>query len=173
MIAVSVCKHSQGRHTTIIVHKGHCHLFMASKNKYQTYQWTHFQRWHLILFLTDTHIKEYRLVGQHYLSGVITDDQTYFGPRARSCNIFRKISGKVDIHGQVDQQVDPWSGTWERCKGTSRRLPQIHLSRIISAHKVIHKNDANFMFANRYKNWTIIKTMTFVCLSDPQSQVFS
>ena len=157
----------------IFVHYGPCHHLMARKKGFQAYQWTRPRVSIVVLFLTDTHIIKYGLVGQHYLSGVITDDQTYFGPRARSCNIFRKISGKVDIHGQVDQQVDPWSGTWERCKGTSRRLPQIHLSRIISAHKVIHKNDANFMFANRYKNWTIIKTMTFVCLSDPQSQVFS
>ena len=40
MIAVSVCKHSQDRYMTIFVNKGHCHLLMASKNKYQMYQWT-------------------------------------------------------------------------------------------------------------------------------------
>ena len=38
MITVSVCKHSQGRYKTIFVHKGHCPLLMAHKNKYQMYQ---------------------------------------------------------------------------------------------------------------------------------------
>ena len=66
MIAVSVCKHSQGRYRTIFVHKGHCHLLMASKTNIRRVS-EHVQRWHLILFLTDTPIKEYHLVGQHYL----------------------------------------------------------------------------------------------------------
>ena len=71
MIAVSVCKHSQSRCMKIFGHNGPCHHLMARKKYYQTYQWKRPRVSIVVLFLIDTHVIEYRLVGQRYLFGVI------------------------------------------------------------------------------------------------------
>ena len=172
MIAVSVCKHSQGRYRTIFVHKGHCHLLMASKNKYQMYQWTRPK-------VTPDFVLD------RYTNHRVSPCRTALLIRSdyRWSNLLWATSALLQ-HLPVDilKGRHPWTSwsarrslfwTWDRCKWASRRLPQVkyielHFSRIFEFSQlilVIHKNDANFMFANRYKIELLLRRWRLcVCL---------